>query len=352
MARTSTCSARHREDGRRHAARVLNAFASHGYSDGMKAIPTVVMAVVLGVASATMGLPVPVCGDGALDAPEVCDDGNLVDGDGCDSNCTPTSCGNGIVTAGEACDDGNLLPGDCCSPLCVSENLPPDCSGAVASVSELWPPNHKLVPVSILGVIDPDGDPLVVAATAIAQDEPFDAAGSGATCPDAVGIGLDTVSLRAERSGQGDGRFYHVAFQATDRCDAICTGEVTVSVHHDRSPKKVPGDGGPLYDSTLGAPPCQGGACDPTDCVPDPDGVEACDGEPLPPAVMAKLTKARVLLGRGPGGKNERVAAKLLARAARRLDKAARHGVISSDCAAALGDALDGGSTCAVCAGD
>ena len=30
---------------------------------------------------------------------EVCDDGNLIDGDGCDSNCTVTACGNGITTA-------------------------------------------------------------------------------------------------------------------------------------------------------------------------------------------------------------------------------------------------------------
>ena len=29
---------------------------------------------------------------------KVCDDGGLVDGDGCDSNCTPTACGNGVIT--------------------------------------------------------------------------------------------------------------------------------------------------------------------------------------------------------------------------------------------------------------
>jgi len=318
----------------------------------MKTVSVAVMAVLLGVASAGRAQPVPVCGNGAIEAPELCDDGNLIDGDGCDSNCTPTGCGNGIVTAGEECDDGNLVSGDCCSALCVNENLPPDCSGAVASVSELWPPNHKLVSVSILGVTDPDGDPLVVGATAIAQDEPIDAAGSGATCPDAVGIGLDTVRLRSERSGGGDGRFYHVAFQAVDRCNAVCTGEVTVSVHHDRSPKKTPGDGGPLYDSTLGAPPCQGEACNPTDCVPNPDDVDACDGDQVPAAVTAKLAKAKTILGRGAGKKSRRVAAKLLDRAAKRVGKAAEQGDLSSGCAAALGDELEGGSTCAACSGE
>jgi cysteine-rich repeat protein len=54
-------------------------------------------------------------------AGEQCDDGNLIDGDGCDSNCTLTGCGNGVVTAGEQCDDGNVANGDCCSATCQFE---------------------------------------------------------------------------------------------------------------------------------------------------------------------------------------------------------------------------------------
>ncbi len=41
------------------------------------------------------------CGDGIHEFFEQCDDGNAIDGDGCDSNCTTTGCGNRIVTAGE-----------------------------------------------------------------------------------------------------------------------------------------------------------------------------------------------------------------------------------------------------------
>jgi len=62
------------------------------------------------------------CGDGAVtpSSGEQCDDGNLVDGDGCDSNCTPTGCGNGIVTAGETCDDGVANGTDhCCTSDCA-----------------------------------------------------------------------------------------------------------------------------------------------------------------------------------------------------------------------------------------
>ncbi len=70
------------------------------------------------------------CGDGVVDVGETCDDDNLVDGDGCDSNCTPTGCGNGIVTAGEACDDGNVAGGDCCSPACGFESSGSACDDA------------------------------------------------------------------------------------------------------------------------------------------------------------------------------------------------------------------------------
>ena len=307
--------------------------------------------VVLALRPATRAQAVAVCGNGATEAPELCDDGNSVDGDGCDSNCTFTGCGNTIVTAGEECDDGNTVPGDCCSAICLSENSPPDCGDAAASVDELWPPNHKMTSVGIVGVTDPDGDPVSVIVTEVRQDEPLDAAGDGETCPDAVGVGLETVSLRSERSGQGDGRFYHVAFRAVDRCDASCNGEVTVIVPHDQSPKKTSADGGPIYDSTLGAPPCEGDACDPEDCVPDPHDVGACQGASIPPVVTTKLERAKDVLGNGSDGDLRR-GARLLRKAAKRVTKAARNGNLTSSCATALVAALRGGVGCVVCGDD
>ena len=63
----------------------------------------------------------PMCGDGIVQTGELCDDHNLIDGDGCDSNCTPTGCGNHIKTGDEQCDDGNMIAGDGCSPTCMTE---------------------------------------------------------------------------------------------------------------------------------------------------------------------------------------------------------------------------------------
>ncbi|MEO6030206.1 MAG: hypothetical protein ABIR79_25335 [Candidatus Binatia bacterium] len=53
--------------------------------------------------------PATACGSNVVGPGETCDDGNLVNGDGCDANYRPTACGNGVVTAGEQCDDGNLV---------------------------------------------------------------------------------------------------------------------------------------------------------------------------------------------------------------------------------------------------
>lgn len=78
------------------------------------------------------------CGNGTIetsgDAAEDCDDGNLIDGDGCSSAClaegsasTGATCGNNDIAfdatthAGEECDDGNNSSGDGCSRQCLRE---------------------------------------------------------------------------------------------------------------------------------------------------------------------------------------------------------------------------------------
>jgi cysteine-rich repeat protein len=66
---------------------------------------------------------VQVCGNGALEPGESCDDGNTLNGDGCSSRCTVHTCSDAVLEQGEECDDGNLVEGDGCSPTCVVECL-------------------------------------------------------------------------------------------------------------------------------------------------------------------------------------------------------------------------------------
>ncbi len=66
------------------------------------------------------------CGDDVLQAGETCDDGNILDGDGCSRDCkSQETCGNGTVDLSmkEVCDDGNVVDADGCSADCMSNEL-------------------------------------------------------------------------------------------------------------------------------------------------------------------------------------------------------------------------------------
>jgi hypothetical protein len=159
-------------------------------------------------------------------------------------------CATGSFTlpAGACCLDGSFYPNDACA--C---NQPPDCSNAAADPDYLWPPNHNFVEISVVGVTDPDGDPITITIDDISQDEATETAlGAGNFCPDADGVRTTYAYVRAERSGNknvpGDGRVYSIDFTADDGYGGACSGTVLVCVPHDRADGCV--DGGPLYDST------------------------------------------------------------------------------------------------------
>jgi cysteine-rich repeat protein len=178
--------------------------------------------------------PTQVCGNGLLEPGEECDDG--------------------VVDPDEECDDGNGNNGDGCTTECEI-NFVPDCSKASANPSILWPPNHQGVNMNIIGVSDPDGDPLTITATGVFQDEPVAKVtgdGAGATSPDASSSPLQ---VRAERNGNrktpGDGRVYFIKFTADDGMGGTCAGAVKVCVPHNQGQQPLCIDEGPLYNSLL-----------------------------------------------------------------------------------------------------
>jgi hypothetical protein len=123
-----------------------------------------------------------------------------------------------------------------------------ECSNAEASFSKMWPPEHTLIPIDIIGVTDDTGDPAEIMITAITQDEPVDGLGDGDTAPDGDGVGTSTALVRAERSGTGNGRVYEISFLAKDGSGARCEGAVNVYVPHSK--KSLALDDGQQYDST------------------------------------------------------------------------------------------------------
>ena len=108
------------------------------------------------------------------------------------------------------------------------------------------PNNHHYYPINILGVTDPDGDPVTVCVTSVTSDE----ATSGGACPDAI-ISSCNVSLAGERNSGGNGRVYVVHFTATDGKGGSCSGTVTVDVQASGGGSV---DDGQIYDATIG--PC------------------------------------------------------------------------------------------------
>jgi hypothetical protein len=81
-------------------------------------------------------------------------------------------------------------------------NDPPLCGLARPKPSVLWPPDHKLIPIHIEGVTDPDNNQVMFAITAVTQDEPINGTGDADTSPDAV-VHEGVAHLRAERPARG-----------------------------------------------------------------------------------------------------------------------------------------------------
>jgi hypothetical protein len=139
----------------------------------------------------------------------------------------------------------------------ASVNDDPSCAAAAPSISSIWPPNHRLVDVDVLGVVDPvEGTVVTISITSIFQDEPTNTVGDGNTAIDGFGLGTTTAQVRAERSGSpkvpGNGRVYHISFTGKDADGGTCTGVVKVGVPHDQGQRSIPVDDGPLFKSTGG----------------------------------------------------------------------------------------------------
>ncbi|OEU50119.1 MAG: hypothetical protein BA871_07310 [Desulfuromonadales bacterium C00003096] len=134
-------------------------------------------------------------------------------------------------------------------------NQPPNVTDAYPSIDCLWPPNHKFVDLTIEGITDPDGDSVTITVTNITSDEPtasIKGAGGDKYAPDADPgcIGTAIARVRAERSGDDDGRVYEITFLASDGIGEPVEGTVQVKVPHDWSGDCVSIDSGQNYDAT------------------------------------------------------------------------------------------------------
>ena len=179
-----------------------------------------------------------------------------------DTSRTPSFTAPSVSAGGESLDfDLTVTDDDSVSPKSSmpdrvtihvrNVNDPPSCDLARAACPDssingndgcgLWPPNHKLVEVSIEGVMDEDANGVTLRITGVTQDEPVNGESDGNTSPDAViqsnGM-MDSALIRAERSGEANGRVYGISFVADDGVES-CSGSVTVSVPVGRKESAV-----------------------------------------------------------------------------------------------------------------
>jgi len=109
-------------------------------------------------------------------------------------------------------------------------NPPPDVTGAHASLSVLWPPNGKMVPLTIEGITDSDPASVTITITGIEQNEAV-ANKPGDTSPDSLIGANGSFKLKAERSPGSKGRVYTVSFIASNgKSEFDSSGTVIVTV--------------------------------------------------------------------------------------------------------------------------
>jgi Kelch motif len=114
-------------------------------------------------------------------------------------------------------------------------NAPPTITGAAADPSVLWPPNHRMVNVTVsYDVTDNCPLPPGSCTLSVTSNKPVLGHGSGHTSPDWIVVDDHHVLLRAERAGNGNGRIYTITITCTDGGGNSSSEDVMVTVPHDR----------------------------------------------------------------------------------------------------------------------
>ena len=101
----------------------------------------------------------------------------------------------------------------------------------------LWPPNHKMVDISIEANAN-DNSGILSLSVAIESNEPQEETPDWTDPVIDQETGLISFQLRSERSGSGDGRTYSVTITATDSSGNSSEALIEIIVPHDQGKKK------------------------------------------------------------------------------------------------------------------
>src|SRR5262245_27598537 len=151
---------------------------------------------------------------GTATATDVCDASPVL------TNDAPALFGLGTTNVTWTATDESRNKSAATQSVTIVDTTPPTLSVKLSPTS-LWPPDHRLVPITatitVTDICDPNP---TVKLLSITSNEPDNGLGRGDTANDIqqASFGGDdrTFLLRAERSGTGNGRIYTVTYQAMD----------------------------------------------------------------------------------------------------------------------------------------
>ena len=120
--------------------------------------------------------------------------------------------------------------------ITVIDSTSPSIS-VTASPDTLWPPNHKMMSVSLTVIVEDNCDAapeVILISTASSEPDDDPSEGDGNTINDIQDADIGTadyeIALRAERKGAGIGRQYTVSYMAIDSSGNTATASATVAV--------------------------------------------------------------------------------------------------------------------------
>jgi len=137
--------------------------------------------------------------------------------------------GSGTHLVAVSASNGETAPATCSTVVQVKDMTPPQILSISATPNRLWPPNHRLVAVSIEVEAQDNCGGTASKIVAVTSNEPGGNAKEG---PDWLITGALTVDLRAERLGNGPGRIYTIWVECVDGAGNSSFGSVNVTVPH------------------------------------------------------------------------------------------------------------------------
>ena len=118
----------------------------------------------------------------------------------------------------------------CTTTVTVVDTSGPVITGVTPSLDTLWPPNQKVVPITLsVSASDNCDSAFTCEIISVTSNEPV-TGGSDTTTPDWEITGPLAVDLRAERSNTGLGRVYTITIRCTDVAGNISDKTATVTV--------------------------------------------------------------------------------------------------------------------------